>query len=62
MSYSAAWKRTRTLGEEKTGASAAERIDEPTFLSGRDLNQADLVEIVVEAVRLGIERNDVLSQ
>ena len=70
MSYSAAWKRIFDLRRREDGAERLElggaaerdRVDEPAAVVGRDLDQADLVEVVVEAVGFGVEGDDLFTQ
>ena len=53
MSYSAAWNRTRTSGDAE-----GEWVDQVVVLQRTDLDQAGLVEVVIEAVRLGIDSDN----
>ena len=70
MSYSAAWKILRISGDanngrerrELGGAAERERIDQVDLLARRDLDQAGLVEVVVEAVRLGVDGDHLLAE
>ena len=43
-------------------APERDRIHEPAPIRGRDLDQADLVEVVVEAVGFGVEGDDLFTQ
>jgi hypothetical protein len=52
----------RSQRGQLVGAADGQRVDQPAFLAGRDLDQADLVEIVVEAVGFGVESDDVLFE
>ena len=70
MSYSAAWKIFRMSGDAKTGPSGRElggsperqRVDQVDLLPRRHLDQAGLVEVVVERIRLGIDTDHLLAQ
>ena len=52
----------RSKDGEFVGAADFKRIDQPAFLARCDLQQADLVEVVIEAVGFGIEGDDVLFE
>jgi hypothetical protein len=52
----------RSQGRELRGSAQGQGIDEPCVIARGDLNQAGLVEVVVEAVRLGVEGDHVLLQ
>ena len=43
-------------------AAHRQRVDEVAVLAGRDLDETGLVEVVVEAVRFGIDSDDVFFQ
>ena len=47
---------------ELRGAAERERIDQVDLLARPDLHQAGLVEVVVEAVRLGIDGDHLLAE
>ena len=47
---------------ELRGSAERERIDEIDLLARRELHEAGLVEVVVEAVGLGIDADDFLGQ